>query len=815
MQTAYKTLISLLILSLIFSSNLSAQTNAGVLIKGRILNESGDPLAYASVFLRKTGDTLPSKVTQTNNKGAFEIFTSNKRGDFVITVKMIGYKPAVSSPFIITGSSTINIPDISMQLLQQSLKDVKVAGTKPLIEQSGQKLIVNVENSVLAAGGNALDVLGRSPGVDADKDGNITLNGKPGVTVMINDKPTYLSPAQLATLLRSTTANSIQSIEILTNPSAKYEAAGTGGIINIKLKKNVQEGTHVTVIAGAGYGHSLKNNESITITQKVKKFNWLGSFNHFDDKFRDDLDIFRTLVDNTGTTTHLSQYSVTNDAIHTNSYRLEGSYDLSKKNTLGMQVSGYFNTEEQPATITTYIGSSGDIKADSFQNTYSTVNLSYKNFSANVNDVFHFDSAGQSLALDMDYRTYSNNSAGQFNTYFFQPNGSMAEGPYFLRDQTPSTINIFAVKADYIKPLSKTLTLEAGAKHSDVSTDNILNDQVLENGVYVNDSLLSNHFIHKEKIDAAYTNFSWTFPHGSLQAGVRSEYTTTFSNLVGHNNEVSGHYLDFFPSVSYSHISKNKNQLGFSYSRRIDRPSYADLNPFIFYLDQYAYQKGNPFLKPQYSNNFEAHYSLKRIFFTAAYTYINNFISTIVLTDFSTKASFQTNLNLTNQSSMRFAIIAPYTATKWWRGNVSVNGIYFHYRADSLLGANFTTGKFSYLLRTTQTFSVSSANKIEFFGSYTSPIAANIFVLRPVYYFDCGYSHSFTKGSIKLSLNDIFNTRQNMASSTYQSIYNYTSKHESRIIRLTFTYNLGNTKINVAHHNGGATEESNRVNGSN
>lgn len=784
-------------------------------INGALIDEKGKPMDFATVTLLKAADSSVVKGTLSNENGAYT-FDHVSSGTYLIKATVVGYEKAISPAFTVDGSDAITVPQLKMQQASHNLSAVTVTSTKPLIEHKVDRTVMNVENSVVAAGNNALEILERAPGVSVDKDDNISIKGKQGVTVMINDKLTYLSPAQLATLLRSTDGTTIQSIEIITNPSAKYDAAGNSGIINIKIKKNKQTGTNGSVTLGAAYGATFKNNESITLNHKEGNLNVFGSFSHGDRRREHTLGINRVVIDSLGNKTYFDQFSSLPNDNHNNSYRVGADYETSSKNTLGFLVNGYFNTEDDNTTNRTNIGTQPGV-TNYYQNTNAFIHQTFNDIALNLNDRYKIDSTGQELGFDLDYSKFRNNSNAQYNTYFFMPDGSSTMAPMFTRNQAPSNITIKTAKADYTLPLNKQLKLETGVKLSDVKTDNDLQAQKQVNGSYENDNTLSNHFIYTERVDAGYINLNQNYKNLSIQAGLRGEYTSSIGNSITTGQLVKRHYFDLFPSLFVTQTLNDKNELGLSYSRRIDRPSYDALNPFVFYLDQYTYEKGNPFLNPQYTNNFEFNYTYnKSITLTLGYSHTSNAITQVLLTDAASKATYQTRLNLNSQNNYNINLYAPYTITKWWTGNVNVTGFYMKFKADTLLGGTLNNGKAAFQARTTQTFVVAKGWKAELTGYYNSAMTYGIFNIKPQYATDAGISHSFAnkKANIKLSMSDIFNSRRNDVTSYFQTNnLDIKQKNETRITRLTFTYNFGNAKIKMRQHKTGADDEKGRVKG--
>lgn len=799
-----------IIISLLSTRFCLAQSGAE--IAGAVNDNQNKPVPFATVSLLKVKDSSLVKGALSTDAGTYR-FDHIANGDYLIKTTAIGYQSGLSKAFSVTNGVAIKVPAINMPAATKTLQTVTVQSSKPLIEHKADRMVMNVENSVLAAGNSAMDILQRAPGVSIDKDDNISIKGKKGVTVMINDKLTYLSAEQLATLLRSTDGSTIQSIEIITNPPAKYDAAGNSGIINIKLKKSSQDGTNGNLTLGAGYGAFWKNNENLSLNHQSGKLNIFGNFNHNDNKRNQEIGIKRIVTDPSANTTYFNQYSELQDDNDNNSYRFGADYNSSPHNTFGFVVSGYFNTGDNNTNTHTNIGPNFT-QADSSLITTSHGYDRFNNFAANLNDVFKIDTAGQQLSADLDYSKFTNNSTKQYITDFFPPDS--LHPSQFLGNRTPSVIDIRTAKVDYSYPISKTFKFESGLKYSNVKTDNDLTEKTKEADDYIS----ANHFVYREQVAAAYVNFTKDFKHASVQLGLRAEHTG--SKGVGDSSNVSQtinrDYFDLFPSLFINHIISNKNEIGLSYSRRIDRPQYDNLNPFTFNLDPYTVIKGNPFLKPQYTNNFELNYTYnKSLIVTLGYSRTTDVITEVPGTDPLTKVSFVTDDNLQTLDNYSINIYTPYTLTKWWEGDINLSGFYLGFKSNNLEGGNLKSGQDAFQFRTTQTLTPLNEYKAEITANYQSALVYGLFFVKPQYSIDAGLSHSFAnkKANLKLSVSDIFNQLRNDVTSNYQATnMDILQKRESRVTRLTFTYSFGNTKIKARQHQTGAEAEKGRVKGS-
>ncbi|WP_164849888.1 outer membrane beta-barrel protein [Mucilaginibacter limnophilus] len=791
----------------------AAQAQTSAQVTGSLVNETGNPVEFATVSLLRAKDSSIVKGTLGSDAGRYQ-FEKVQAGNYIISATSMGYTKSYSKPFAVNGRA-VNVPALTMPAESKALATVNVTATRPTIERKPDRMVMNVENSILATGNNALEILEQAPGVTVDRDDVISLQGKTGVTVMINDKLTYLSSTQLAALLRSTDGTQIQSIEVITNPSSKYDAAGNSGIINIKLKKNRVSGTNGSITAGAGYGKNWRNNTSINLNHKEGDWNFFGSFSRGDIKRENMMNINRVIQ--ADDTTYFRQYINMASTIHYNNYRFGADYNTSKRNTIGFVVSGDHSGGHDVNDNVTNI----DVRpvfgiVDTINKTPSTIDPKYRNIAFNLNDRFQIDTLGQEISVDIDYSKFRNNSLAYYKTDFFLPDGSTYNNPLVIANETPSTITINTQKVDYTKSLSKTLKLEAGAKFSSVKTDNDLQAQVDSTGSgLINDAGRTNHFIYDEKIKAGYFNLSKQFKTTSVQFGLRAEHTSSTGNLVTENKVVKRDYLNLFPTLFINQKLGKKHEMGFSYSRRIDRPSYEDLNPFVYYLDQYTYSQGNPFLNPQYTNSFELNYTYnKSINVTFNYSKTTDSFTEIILTDTARKATYQTNLNFKEQNYYSVNINSPFTFFKWWSGNVNFNGFYNDFKNPGLQGADLSKGKFAFVFKTQHTFILPKQFKAELMSYYQSSLVYGIYDIRPQHSIDAGVSRSFAnkKLNIKLAMSDVFNTRRNNLSANYQATqFEIRQQRETRITRITLTYNFGNSKFKGSNRRTGADDEANRV----
>ncbi|TCC96098.1 outer membrane beta-barrel family protein [Pedobacter hiemivivus] len=806
-----KTIILFTILfTILFSlSNANAQgINLTGEIAGKVLDEKQAAFPYASVSLLNAKDSTLVKGTLSNDSGNY-LLTNIKQGAYLIAIYVVGYKKAYKGPYAITATNQSHKLDAT-QLNQDSkqLKGVEILRQKPLIERMIDKTVINVENSTLTTGNSALDILEKLPGVTVDKDGKVSLKGKQGVNIMLDGKPTYLSSEQLANLLRTTEGSAIQSIELIPNPSAKYDAAGNSGIINIKLKKNQNYGTNGSVDAGLGYGKYYKASGGLTLNHREKKFNVFGNFYYGRNKRYSGTDIMRT----NNTATNKTYFDQTNYNLRIrNNINYKGGIDyfINDKSTIGFSFNGYKSDGKNASDVLTLIGDQPS-ETDSSVVAKNPNDYKYTGISYNLNYKGTIDTLGQEISVDADYSNYTGMENNNFNNRYLDAQGQTLKPAYLFRNATPTKTNIKAIKADYIYPINKKMKLEAGIKSSFVKTDNNFIFENFENNEWINDNKRSNQFLYDENINAVYSNLTRKFKTTSVQLGLRAEQTNSKGNSITDNKIVSRHYINLFPSVFINQTLSKDHDMGFSYSRRIDRPDYESLNPFVDYLDLYSYRFGNPFLKPQYTNSFEVSYTYKKnLNITFGYSRTTDVISNVLLTDTIKKTIFISNENLTTQDSYNMNITYPIKITNWWNSSNNLNVYYNKYRTPDLLGSPYESGKIAFHLNTTQTITLNSTTNVELSGNYESKQVAGTLLLDPQYNVDFGVKKSLMdkKMDIKLAVNDVFKTQGTKITSAIPSQhYVIKERWESRIFRLSCTYRFGSKDIKAATKRSSSSE---------
>jgi outer membrane receptor protein involved in Fe transport len=805
-------ILALLVLLIICQSGIKAQDFK---IHGNIILQ-GKPIEAATISLLKT-DSSQMRHAISNKSGVFEM-DKIPEGNYLLLIQYVGCKPYYSDHFVLNAQhAEYDFKTITLSE-NAKLSDVVVSSKKQFIEQGIDKTIINIDASPTSVGLSALDLLEKTPGVTVDKDGNISLKGKQGVLVLIDGKPTYLSAQDLATMLKNMPSTMLDQFEVMTNPPAKYDAAGNSGIINIKTKKSKTKGFNTSVTVGGGMGKYAKANESINLNYRTGKINLFGNYSYSYNKRFQNLDLVRNFRDSitNNITSIYSQRSVMHPEYHSHNAKMGLDFYASKKTTLGIVLNGNFNPGNFSLENVTNIN-------DVFQKlqtktiTNSSSNDTWKNYGVNFNTITKLDTAGTELSSSFDYIYYYSASNQLFNNYFYDENDNETTPAQILRGYTPGKINIYSGKIDYSHPMKNDTKLEAGIKSSYVTSDNIAQYDTLANGKWVNYEGRTNHFLYKENINAAYVNFSKKLnKKWSAQLGLRLENTNANGNQLTTGETFKRNYTQLFPTAYLNYKLNDNNQFNLNYGRRVQRPDYGDLNPFYYFLDPYTYQVGNPYLKPQFSHNIELSHSYKNMLTTTlSYTAVNDMISEQLQQIDSIHTTYVTRTNLAQQRSVTLSANAGVPVTKWWRTNVYVQGSYNRFKGFINQGMLDVHGA-SFNSNMQNQFTLPKGWSMELSGYFNSRAVYGTMIGLPQGAANFAVSKNILKdkGSIKVNFRDFLGLQGWRGVSRYQNIDVTIKNHwDSRVVNLSFTYRFNKGKGAEHRQNSAADEEQNRVKG--
>lgn len=696
----------------------------------------------------------------------------------------------------------------------QELNTVQITGKKPLVTQKNGTTTLHISNSSVSSSSSALEILSKAPGVHVERDGSISLNGKRGVTVLIDGKPTYLSTEQVRNLLSATNGISIEAIELIGSPSSKYEASGAGGLINIRLKKNEDYGTNGNLTAVGGYGNYFKRNASLLINHRSSKFHFFGQYSFENLQENEILNLSRS-NDNGNEQTFFRQSGTDLYAKESHNFKAGLDYNLTNKTVLGFVATGFTNKNTINTDNLTLIGQQ-PILPDSSIYSISNGDSRYKSLGYNLNLRSKIDTSGQELNADLDYSRFTSANTFIYNNIFYNSSGQIFKPALLFKNETPSQIDIWAAKIDYSRQLPGGIKLESGFKSSYVKTENTF--AYLNNNAtgFIKDIGKSNDFSYREAIQAAYSELSVQKYGLNIQAGLRAELTGSKGISPGQDNTVKRTYLDFFPHISINRELSPADEISFSYSRRIDRPDYQSLNPFSYFADLFTYSVGNPFLNPQYTSAFELSYNLKKIGnVSLGYSRTRDVITTTLITDTVKKTLYIKDQNLAREQTINLVFAVPVTFASWWQSTNNLTVYRNKYQTSNLMGLPYSAGQLTYLLNTTQTLQVGKLGDAEIAFDYQSPQIYGTYAVKPLYGMDLGLSKNILgkQLTIKASATDLFNTRKARISSAIPSQdYQLTQKTESRVFKLSMTYNFGKKTVKQNDDKSGSNDtEKSRV----
>lgn len=788
---------------LLSGSFVLAQTNQNLpgkaKLSGAILDEKSQPFPFVNVLLLQAKDSVLVKGLAADENGKY-VFDQVANGKYLVLVSMVGYQKNYSEPFTVK-DAPIALPASQLTTDTQSLNEVTVVAKKPFIEQEIDRTVVNVENSIVSAGATALEILERAPGVTVDQQNEqLKLRGKEGVIVQIDGKQTFLSQQELITLLRNTPSDNIEKIELITNPSAKYDAAGNSGIINIKMKRNKNYGTNGNINLGLAHAKYGRGNASVTVNHRAGKLSSFVSAGTFLNKGFNNNDIYRKIPFE-GKVTIFDQRTERINKSQYHNIRAGVDYFATEKTTVGVLVSGFYNDWSNPFGQTNTRILNEDL---SLQRTFRTDVFNggtMHNISSNLNLKHQFDDNGKELTFDIDYVNYTGTKKSILDTRYFAPDGTPDGNPENVRNNMPSNINIGVAKLDYTQKLWKG-KFETGLKSSVVASDN---DMVFETKIddWVLDPTRSNQFKYTENVNAAYLNYSGNISKKvKYQLGLRGEHTHSIGNSVTLNQKRDRNYVNLFPSVFLSNQLDTNNVINISYSRRIDRPNYQSLNPFEFYLDPYTFQRGNPNLKPQYTNSFQLVHVYKNFLNTTlAYSRIKDMIADELPQQIASEnKTFVTSDNLDNQDNVSLTVSFPIKIAKWWNVQTNFTGVYNHYNSI-YLEEKLEIKQASWNMYASNQFTLPKGFSAEISGWYNSRAFYGLYAAKPMGMLNAGLQKNIMnkKGTIRLNVNDIFWTNRFRGKAVYKDIdFSVRSQWPSRQFRLTFTYNFGNQNVKGA-----------------
>lgn len=792
-------------------------------VSGRFVAANELPVPFANVLLINASDSVLIGGSTTDESGIF-IIEFNKTGTYYVKFTGIGYAPWTSAVFELT--TTNPKKNIGTQTVLEDVKqlgELTIKGQKPLFQQEIDRTVVNVESSVLSKGSSALQVLERSPGVYVDRrNNNIALNGKSSVMVMLNGKLMRLPMAQLTAMLNSMNADDIEKIELITTPPAKYDADGSAGMINIILKKREDVGTTGSGSITAGYGYKEKGAGSISFAHNTGKINAYGSYSFLHDNGRDGWDATggqnmpafggELTVDAGSQTTAISNGQNSSVGL---------DWNLGKT-TAGASIN--FSGNKAQREMSNY-GAYQLVHSDSLLLLKAKINSQSR--WTNVLSSIYIEQKlreGEKLNVDIDYLINDSKNPNEGYTAYFDKNGNEAvpAGKFFSNRQkgvSGSTIHVGVLKMDYARQLNQKLKLETGIKGTLTKSSSLSTIENFIDGEWVGSSRYTNDIDMKETIGAAYASFNIAAsPKLNIMAGIRYEYSHTYADADKPENKIDRRLGKLFPSLFLSRKLNDQSELQFSYTKRINRPSFNDLSSYLLYIDPMSVATGNPSLRPTITTNLKAGYNFKGLSFSLLGSREKN---PIVLYQLAASPAgdvmYNSPQNMAYQNSLMFQANLPIPVAKWWNISMGINGGLRQFKLDHTIEKLKKTYP-TWSVNGSQTFTLPQNISFELSGFYNGVQYEGSKKIDGFGMLNAGVKMDLKNnwGSFQMSVTDLFKsmrvsgyfgTLTEEAFSLYAHFIYRAESARYRTVRLTYSKSFGNVKIKSERKQGNSVKD--------
>ncbi len=773
--------ILLLIILIIISINAKAQSTGE--IRTKITDSSSKAIEFVTNVLYKAQDSTLIKVVMSEPDGSV-VLNGIQYGKYYLHTSFVGYKEKYTS--IDHKQPQTNVPTIQLQ--GTVLEEVVVTSRKKIITRKMDRVVLNVGATLTGESGNLSDALKISPGVSVGSGGEVSLRGKSGVLILIDGRRSYLDGDDLENFISSMPANQFSSIEVMTNPPAKYDAEGNAGVINIITKRNYKQGWAVDLNSAYRQGRygEIRNNVGWNLNSKKVSFFGNASYTNKEDfesylidrNFRDTNNAINSIFDQNTFIKRLNNLFST---------RLGLDYKLSEDTTIGFLTSVQKTFGDSSTDNTTFLKNNlGDITQTLIGPALSKAD--YENFQGNV----HFTSGD--FSIDLDYLRFDSAVNQFFDNQFFNQNNNLTSQE-LLENNLPQVINIYSAKIDYELPLSEESKLEVGAKTSFVDTDNDAKFFEKIGGNLIEDKGLSNFFKYDENVNAGYVSYLQELGDFSFKAGLRVEQTKIEGNQVTQNVVFKNDYISYLPSAFLQYNLDEETQIGVSLGRRIERPDYRDLNPFRYFYDRFTFEEGNPSLNPEFTNNFELNYSMLdgAISASAYYNKTEDIITDVIFQNVAQNETFIKKDNLNDLLVYGLGVNVGLPITDTWTFTMNLD-----YSINSLQGIvnnnNFEIDVNTFSAFMLHQYKFAEDWSFEIAGWYTSKSLDDTFILEPYGRLSAAIGKNILdgRGKIRLSANDIFETNKFIGKSGFPNTdVRVNNTWQTQTIMLALTYKLG------------------------
>lgn len=788
-------------------------------IAGKI-EAKNQPVVAATVVLLKAADSAVLKMTITEENGNFK-FDHPGEGLYFLKVSAVGYEEIHSENFQLESDSK-NLETLEMKQSDDALDAVTIVKQKPLIEQKIDRMVVNVASSLTNSGSTALEVLEKAPGILVDQDGNISLKGKSGVMILIDGRPSHLSGAELANLLKSMNSEQLEQIEIMTNPPAKYDASGNSGVINLVLKKSKKQGFNGSATITGQQGIYPRGSGALSLNYKTSKINFFSNFSYARQNRYGTLDLNRQYFNNDGSLRAIfDQKAFNGGTSNMKNLKAGMDYNLSKQTTIGFVVTSNRYKENSRGDNLSYLKNPAGV-LDSMVNSEYRGKESWNTGSLNLNMRKKLDSNGKEITLDLDYLNYNTEGTTTYKNSILEPNGTKKYDE-LLKGILPFDINIYSARLDYIHPVNEKIKIEAGFKTGLVDAKNKALYYEPNGNEWGIDYKRTNFFDYNEKIHAGYLSYSHQLTEKlSMKAGLRYEYTDyggkQFGNPHSNDSSFTNSYGSLFPTLYLSYKAGEDHNFTINTGRRISRPRYQNMNPFLFFIDKYTMGQGNPYLKPEFSQNFELSHIFKGKYTTTINYGITNdlFAETFDQPENGSEYSYVSisrRGNIGKSINAGIAFTASVSMGKWNNATLFANYNYQHFKGV-VNGDKLDRSAGNFAVNMNNQIRISPKWNAEISGNYHTKGAFGQIVFKQRGRMDLGLSRKLGegKGNIKLSIRDVFFTNKPRATIDFKNtIGTIQNQWDSRTVSLSFQYNFGKSK-NGGQSRRNEMEELNRLN---
>jgi outer membrane receptor protein involved in Fe transport len=750
-----------------------------------------EKISFAAVSVFNATNNAFINFTTSNENGYYElVFTET---DYYVKIDLIGFKDFQSD--VIKSKNLVQSQNFLLQEDAVALDEVVIMKTKKLLTLKGDKMIIDVDKSGFGVGNDALETLTKLPGVRLDKDENVVFRGNANVQIMIDGKPSLLSGEELTQYLKTLDGSNIKAVEIIANPSSKYDASGSAGIFNIVFKKSAVAGLTGNLRTSVGYAQFIKNSNGINLYKNSEKWNYKFGLNYGYTESVNNREINQTIVNPTNTIL-LQQKNDWLPVSKSYSGNFGVTHVLNSNSNIGTSVNySIYNSDEFT-----------NGRTNEFDNgNYNRYTILKTNEDIRNNTIigtvfynFATDSLDTKIDAQINFANYDNKSDRiTANSYFNSATDQMYQNDEVIKYNNPTNYNILTAKIDIEKKVNKQINLETGAKYSLVKNDyNIDLREKNTDGDFILNTNRSNRLIYKESIFSGYGMANYKTGKFDFQSGLRAEYIHYNATSLTSNTTNKNQYLSLFPSFSVNG-NFGKNQYKISYSRRIQRPRYLYLNPYYDYIDTYNVSVGNPELTPQFTNAFE-------------FVWINNQKTSLsVFANFSTDEMYQivaynpdtkiTTLsydNIGKSKSIGLSFNTNWNIKKFWE--IQLNSeVYYGQATSNLEGYKFNDSGISYYTGVNQAFTVAKNWNLTWNSFYSQNGDYGNSTFKPSYDMSFGLKKDFFNKKIRLN----FSAQNVMRKSQWiQKIQqdnvttNWVNRWETRKFTVSITYNFGTAK---------------------